>query len=329
MNELITIADACELIRSGVPLAVAGPEVALDALPCGRWIGGTIPYFMAGEGGIVDNASRVFVTRLPELVAQAVSFEHLPAERLAEIVAHAPANGFSLAIIPAGSEAHKRFAADAASYEDAFLKPTVGWISGVHLSELGTRTPKVYDGLRGVSHEDGAVVAHVALPDDRMPSIEIVNIFEPEDGDILRFDATGFEVGECSVNGVRQNLAHYLAQRGLAHGRLPLVGDFAGAKINVSFQAVDAAAGEVRLYAPVFSGVDYRLAQPVANYREAFRRRFADLDVSAAVFSCNCILNFLYGELEGQEVGGLHGPTTFGEIGYQLLNQTTVNLRIV
>jgi hypothetical protein len=45
-------------------------------------------------------------------------------------------------------------------------------------------------------------------------------------------------------------------------------------------------------------------------------------------FSCNCILNFLFGGLEGQKIGNLQGPVTFGEIGYQLLNQTLVVLRI-
>ena len=45
-------------------------------------------------------------------------------------------------------------------------------------------------------------------------------------------------------------------------------------------------------------------------------------------FSCNCILNFLFGGLEGQKIGELYGPVTFGEIGYQLLNQTLVVLRI-
>jgi hypothetical protein len=329
MNELITIAAAADLIRSGVPLAVAGPEVALDVLPRGRWIGGTIPYFMAGDGGVVDNASRVFVTRLPELELNALEFVHYASDRLEDIVARTPDNGFSLTIIPAMSPAHSRFAAEAASYEGAFLKPTVGWISGVHLSELGTKTPKIYDGSKGTRHEDGAVVAHIRLPSDKMPSVEIVNIFEPEDGDVLRFEATGFEVGDCSVNGVRDNLARYLTRRGLEHGRLPLIGDFAGANINVSFQKVDATAGDVKLYAPVFSGVDYRIARPVSNYREEFQRRFSELDFGTAVFSCNCILNFLYGELEGQQVGGLHGPATFGEIGYQLLNQTTVVLRIL
>ncbi len=39
-------------------------------------------------------------------------------------------------------------------------------------------------------------------------------------------------------------------------------------------------------------------------------------------------MNFLYGELEGQRISDLQGPVTFGEIGYQLLNQTMVVLRI-
>ena len=33
--------------------------------------------------------------------------------------------------------------------------------------------------------------------------------------------------------------------------------------------------------------------------------------------------------LEGRRLPGMHGPTTFGEIGYQLLNQTLVYLSLV
>ena len=45
-------------------------------------------------------------------------------------------------------------------------------------------------------------------------------------------------------------------------------------------------------------------------------------------FSCNCILNFLYSDLEGKHTGHIIGPMTFGEIGYQLLNQTMVFLNV-
>lgn len=45
-------------------------------------------------------------------------------------------------------------------------------------------------------------------------------------------------------------------------------------------------------------------------------------------FSCNCILNFLYGGLEGERALPIGGPATFGEIAYVLLNQTLVYMEI-
>ncbi|HRD96327.1 MAG TPA: hypothetical protein PLA97_08025 [Rubrivivax sp.] len=326
MNRLMSIAEVSALIRSGAALALAGPESALDALPPGNWLAGTIPYFTDATGGVVSQEGRVFVTELP---AQAsVSLAHYPADRLEGVLDNGPDNGFSLAIVPAGGEAHRRFAENAASDARAFLKPTVGWVAGVHLSDLGRVKPKVFLGSAGRKFEDGMVVAHVALPESQLASIEIVNIFEPDNTDVLRFTATSFEVGECLVNGEKVSLAAYVTHRGLSDGRLPLVGDFGGARINVSIQAVDTAADKVTFYAPVFTGVDYHFAKPIADYASKFRQQLADYPTDGVQFSCNCILNFLFGGLEGQHIGELHGPVTFGEIGYQLLNQTLVVLRI-
>ena len=325
MNQLISVQAASELIRRGAPLSIAGPESALDQLPAGQWIGGTIPYFMVAQGGTVVRADQVFVTDLSSIGE--ISMASYGPDELAGIVANAPDNGFSLTVIPAGSRSHQCFAADASNYDGAFLKPTVGWISGVHLSELGQVSPKVYDGRTATKHEDRAVVAYVALPADKMAAVEIVNLFEPDGGDTLRFPSTGFTAETCTVNGESTNFAEYVRHRGLEHGRLPLVGDFAGAHINVSLQSV----GEhsAVLYAPVFEGVDYQFAKPVANYAEAFRQRLAAQDSSGAVMACNCILNFVFGELEGKAIGGVEGPVTFGEIAYQLLNQTMVQVRVI
>ncbi|MFN7050994.1 MAG: DUF6976 family protein, partial [Gemmobacter sp.] len=72
-------------------------------------------------------------------------------------------------------------------------------------------------------------------------------------------------------------------------------------------------------YAPVFADVEYRLA----------RRREGGVepaDAQQSAFSCNCILNYLYGGLEGKTTGGYTGPVTFGEVAYVLLNQTLVKL---
>jgi len=326
MNRLMNLADAAELIRSGAALSLAGPESVLDALPKGNWVAGTIPYFMDAAGGVVSTEGQVFVTPLP--ASGSASFAHYGADQLKSVVGNGPDNGFTVAIVPAGSAAHKTFAAEAVNDADAFLKPTVGWVAGLHLSDLGKVTPKVYLGTTGQKFEDGIVVAHVALPASQLASIEIVNIFEPGDGDTLRFTETSFEVGDCLVNGEKANLADYVKAKGLDQGQLPLVGDFGGAHINVSIQSVDAAGHKVVLYAPVFTGVDYHFAKPVADYGASFRERLAGYRTDGVQFSCNCILNFLFGGLEGQKIGELYGPVTFGEIGYQLLNQTLVVLRI-
>jgi hypothetical protein len=45
-------------------------------------------------------------------------------------------------------------------------------------------------------------------------------------------------------------------------------------------------------------------------------------------FSCNCILNFLHSNLEGKKTGDIACPITFGELAYQLLNQTFVYVTV-
>lgn len=326
MNQLISVQAAAELIRQGTPLSLAGPESALDQLPAGNWIGGTIPYFMVPSGGVVVQEGQVFATDLSP-VGEVTIASYGP-EALGDISRNGPDNGFAVTIIPAGSSSHQKFAAGAANFEDAFLKPTVGWIAGVHLSQLGSVTPKVYDGRTATKYEDRAVVAYVKLPDDKLASIEIVNLFEPGTGDLLQFEETSFEVGQCLVNGQPTNFASYVRENGLENGQLPLVGDFAGAHVNASLQSVGEAGGKVVLYAPVFPGVDYRFAKPVGDYAAAFRAKLADQSTDGLALSCNCIVNFVFGELEGKAIGGLAGPITFGEIAYQLLNQTLVSVRV-
>lgn len=327
INQLMSLQEAVSLIQQGRALSVAGPQAVLDRLPAGQWIGGTIPYFMVDAGGTVVRDDRLFVTDLGALGS--VQIACYRADQLQDLTVNAPDNGFSQAIAPAGSASHQRFAAEAANFQDAFVKPTVGWVSGVHLDDLGQATPKVYDGRTATRHDDAMVVAYVSLPDDKLVQVDIVNLFEAEAGDVLRFAETSFTVGDCEVNGERVNFADYVQRRGLDQGVLPLVGDFAGAPINVSIQKVDGDAGCVHLYAPVFPGVDYRFAKPVPDYVAAFRERLARQDLSGTALSCNCILNFVFGELEGKAIGGVQGPITFGEIGYQLLNQTMVLVRLL
>ncbi|RME83260.1 MAG: hypothetical protein D6785_06920, partial [Planctomycetota bacterium] len=61
----------------------------------------------------------------------------------------------------------------------------------------------------------------------------------------------------------------------------------------------------------------------VDDYEMEFAKRLSQLQIEP-LFSCNCILNYLYGKLEGKKTGNITGPMTFGEIAYVLLNQTLV-----
>ncbi len=324
INGMLPLADAAALIRGGAALAIAGRPAALAALPPGRWIGGSTPYFMTDQGGAIVDDGQVFVTDFSW--AAEVSVSSFAADSLERISGEAPDHGFALVIIPAGSECHTRFATEAASYPQAFLKPTVGWIAGVDLADPAARAC-VYDGRTGTMHEDRAVALHVTLADGALAQLGIVNLFAPDNGDVIHFEEASFSPRHCIVGGERILFSDYVRRRGRADGSLPLVGDFGGAHVNASLRSVEE--DEATLYAPVFPGVDYRFAAPIGDYAESFRAKLAAVPHDDTLFACNCILNFLFGELEGKAIGGVAGPITFGEIAYQLLNQTFVYARIV
>ncbi|MEW6405131.1 MAG: hypothetical protein AB1649_25330, partial [Chloroflexota bacterium] len=85
---------------------------------------------------------------------------------------------------------------------------------------------------------------------------------------------------------------------------------------------------QVHLYAPVFAGVTYKHAKPIMDYVSQFTSKLPTELSKHPAFSCNCILNYLYSSLEGKPTGAITGPTTFGEVVYQLLNQTMAYLTI-
>ena len=321
---LMDLQDALVAIRSGAYLSIAADEALLRRLPPGNWLAGSIPYFMAQDGGETSR-QKLFVTELPTH-AGTPQLRWYDAASLHRVALDAPAHGLTVLIVPAFSDVHSRFAREAPAFEDMYMKPLVGWIAGVHLDDLGQAAPVVANGQTLVFSHDKALAVHIPLPESIYPRIDILNLFQPGGGDAIRFPSTGFSAQECFVNGQLVNLAQYLAQKGI-DTRLPLVADYSGAMINVSFKAVDAAAGRVDFYAPVFDDVEYRIAEPVPDYARAFAQSLPG-DARGARWSCNCILNYLYGGLEGQRTGPITGPMTFGEIAYQLLNQTMVYVNL-
>ncbi|MEJ2640082.1 MAG: hypothetical protein P8010_10940 [Desulfosarcinaceae bacterium] len=322
---MFSINDVKDMITAGKRLLLAGDEAALRELPNGSWIGGTIPYFMAEQGGVCTQDA-VFVTQLPEDVLS-VQTKIYDEKNIANIYNDAPEQGFSTMIIPATSPTHLDFALNAPQFENFATRPLIGWISGVLLDDLGTVTPKVFDGTQGKAFENAAVVLNAELPEDKLVDIGIVNIFEQGDGDTITFPQNGFSAQEAVVNGDKVNFADYLAEKKV-DTKLPLVADLFGAMINTSFKGVDESNKQVDFYAPVFEGIEYKIARPVGDYVKDFQSQIPQGAGDHLVFSCNCILNYLYAGLEGKKTAEFTGPVTFGEIAYQLLNQTLAYITI-
>ena len=312
-------------ITRGEKLLLAGDESLLKLLPAGKWIGGSIPYFMTEEGGLTTQ-HKIYVTELPEAVSD-ISIKVYEAAALGSVYADAAQNGFSVIIMPGSSKTHLEFALHAPQYKDFGYSPLIGWIAGVHLDDLEKITPKVFYGPTQTMFEDAAVVMHASLPPKYVAEINFVNIFEQGEGDTITFPQDGFSSSEAYINGVKTNFADYITQQDLDM-RLPLVADYFGARVNVSFQSVDRLKHEVKFYAPVFAGVSYKHAKPLQDYVQQFTAMLPLHLSKHPTFSCNCVLNYLYSELEGKRTGKITGPTTFGEVVYQLLNQTVAYLTV-
>ena len=322
---LFNVKEVAEKIAQGKSLLLAGDEELLKQLPAGQWIAGTIPYFMAEDGGVCSR-ERIFVTELPSYVTH-IGIKRYGKNDIYNIYKEVSGNVFSIMIIPSSSPTHYSFALDAVKYEGFAANQLIGWIAGVNLNDLGKITPKVFFGPAKEMLDDGAVVMHVHLPDHKYAELNILNIFKQGSGDTILFPEDGFSAAEALINNEKQNLVDYIVTKNI-DTKLPLVANYCGAMVNTSFQEVDKAAKRVTFYAPVFKGVEYKMAAPVADYVKSFNQQMPQNNKETIAFSCNCILNYLYSGLEGKQTGGVTGPITFGEIAYQLLNQTMAYIAI-
>ena len=318
---LMNFDEASKRIESGGLFHIAGTEELLRKLPKGKWIGVSTEYFMAKEGGKVSG-DLLFVTEFPY---ETFSIKSYDASDIHNVAADAFDHGFSIVIIPFDSAVHREYAENAAEFEDMFLKDIAGWISGVNLGIEG-QTPIAVDGIAGEAFSDKAVVLHIDVPGDKTIIINIVNIFDrDEDSPVITFAKGGFTAKNCYIDGKETAFADYIADNNI-DTRLPIVGNYSGAGVNISFRSIEN--GIVNFYAPVFEGIEYKLAKSIPDYSLAFHNHLEGISDASAVFSCNCILNFLYGELEGKSIEAFTGPITFGEIAYQLVNQTLVYVSV-
>ena len=319
---LTTFDELSKLIEDGKVLHVAGSEKLLRKLPKGSWIGGSSEYFMTEEGGLTSS-DKLFVTEFP---SGKYKIRNYGVEDISQVAVDAFDNGFSMIIIPFDSPVHVEYSCYAAEYEQMFIKPIIGWIAGTRL-DATNQIPMAVNGATGEILTDKAVVLHLAVQDHEFVNIGSINIHEiDEQSPTIEFEGRGdFQVTTCLIDGERKSLADYIERTGYDI-RLPIVGDYSGQRINVSIRKIEG--DVVHLYAPVFSEIKYKFAKLVSDYATAFDVQLKKLNETDALFSCNCILNFIYGELEGEKISAFHGPITFGEVAYQLLNQTLVYVKV-
>ncbi len=320
----VTLEEAKKLIEKGSILHIAADECLLEQLPKGNWIAGTTPYFITENGGTTCK-DKLFINEIIDAVECKTVF--YDKENIFDITKDAYSNGLSLLVMPFASDVAMFYAKEAPNEDHLLLTPIVGWISGFDLSTDGCA--KVYDGTTGLSHTNKAVALHVCLPDDKLASLGIVNIFSTNPNDAkIEFVEDALSVKQCLVNGKEVFFADYIAENKI-DTRLPLVADYNSVLINVSIKAISEENKTVDFYAPVFSGKEYYFASHVSDYAASFTAHLKDFKDIKPVFSCNCVLNYLYGELDGKATPPFAGPVTFGEIAYQLLNQTLVYAEII
>lgn len=318
---LVTLDQAVRMIEEGRILHIAADESLMEKLPPGKWIGGTTPYFIGENGGLFTK-ERLFVNEID--FAQEVRVGVYGKYSVFETVEDCFDKGLTLLIMPYGAPVTSKYAKDAPEVEELLLHPTIGWISGLDLKEGGQA--KVYDGFSGTAYTDKAVAMFIRLAEGKTAVINIVNIFEDDKTDpVITFPENSLQVIKCLVNGQEVNFAEYIKKKKIDI-HMPLVADYNGVFINTSIKSLENK--KVDLYAPVFRKIEYRFATQVEDYAEKFRERIDAAKAGTPFFSCNCILNYLYGSLEGVKTPPYTGPVTFGEIAYQLLNQTLVYCEI-
>lgn len=324
-NKRMSIVAVNQLIDAGNVLVLAGDEQVLKQLNKGNWIGGTTPYFMDHAGGGMDQ-QQVFVTDFTESCSQLKIGVYDSREITKEMLADRYADGFSYVLIPAFSEIHQAFALNNRKADSLFDVPTIGWITGIHLDDIGKKTPKVINGNTGKIFGNEACVLHCQLSEGRYAEIDIVNIYEQGNGDKITFLENSFSCSDCLINGELANLADYYLDNEIDVS-LPLVANYSGAYINVSIEHVDAENKEVGFYAPVLKTQEYHIARAIPDLFNVFNQKLLK-ETKDVVCSCNCILNYLNLELDSRSLGNFNGPFTFGEIAYVLVNQTMVTLQI-
>ena len=315
---LYTVEEISTMIREGKKLLLAGDAKLLSQLPKGNWIGGSTPYFILYPEQMIEFSDKLFVTSLPDFV-EAMEIREYDEHNIKNIYSDAPQNGFTVLIIPFGSPVFPEFAVNATTYHDFARYPLCGWIAGQPLSVIHTEKSYVRSGVSDDLYSGRAVAMHISLPADKYAEIQMFNPFEQGDGDVITFDYSGQLIKDAFINGKKRNFAEYLREMKIDTGKFPLVANYSGAMMNINCIAIN---DEVLCSAPVFNHVEYSIGKISDNLSEP------ELNSEKIAFSVTCATNFMQPDFCRKYIKKMNGPVVFGEIVYQLVNQTTVYVTI-
>lgn len=324
-NSFISLQETADRIERGEFLVIAGDKQLLKQLPEGHWIGGSIPYFLTEEGG-VKSTERLYVTqfKIPE-DQDGIRIRSYSESSIEDVCSDTFENGFTFLILPGFTDVQQVYANEASTFEGMYITPIVGWVSGYDMDGDDDKGSCFIGSKAGMATHDEAVAIHVKLPSSVEASIKMISPFKESVSSAITFLQDGFRVKDCLIDGEKVNFSDFLVENNV-DTKLPIIQNCSGTCVNVSVRENDTDSKRVRLFAPVVQGQEYRLAEPVDDYLSSIEKEWSEQSLEGLVFSCSCILNYLYSELEGKQTKPFFGPITFGEIGYQLLNQTTVAL---
>jgi len=327
-SKFLSITEVSTLIKQKRILILSGEEELLAQLPKGNWIGGTNPYFyFKDKAGCMDK-TQIMVSDFTDLITD-FRIQTFDNSELKDICKLGYKNGFNFLILPALQDIHYSFALNAPQYQNLYTNPLIGIIAGVDLAEFAQgRLSKTFNGTLQKNYTDKAVVLQAKLPSEQVARVEIINVFEPTNDITIEVQENTFTVRDCLINGKLTNLYDYI-QNSQMDISYPLVCDYAGATINVSFQRLNPDNKEVIFYAPLFTGNQYTTSKKFESYTSVFHQKVEAVfeNERNIIYNCNCILNYLYGQLDKSHIG-FSGATTFGEIAYHLINQTFTYLAI-
>ena len=312
--------DTVALINSGKLLHIAGAQALLRKLPKGNWIGGSSEYWAKNSNQPVSGEQLLVF----ELDFDTFCIKTYTENTIETFTDDTYSNGFSIVIIPAETKVLHAYAKNSPNYKDIFIKNVVGWIAGTKTED----PPVVVNGQTGEVLTNEAVILSVSLPEEKMATVKVVNIFTAdENSPIIEFTEESFFTKTFLVNKKEEVIVDYAKEHNI-NLQLPFVAEYSGSEVNTSI--VNIADDKVITFgAPLFKGITYRFAKPMGEYSKVFVERISNIEDKDCLFSCNCISNMLHGDLQKYDLGGFYGPYVYGEIAYQLVNQTLVYLQIV